>query len=276
MILPSTTVGVHKARRPCTAWINALSVFALACLSGCGTGLFGEDDVQGLTCSVGSEPPHDASSPASRAATNRAKIFLLRGLNNTYSLGLDELAGDLIDLSLDATLVEWPHWESAALLIAQAYPNWPDGTELMLIGHSYGADDAVRMARLLDERAVPVALLYLLDATDPPLIPANVACCIHLYTPSIFGDLFPDVFAGNPVVLEPLNDQTELTNILFTRQFFGDRVGCANHFSMDVNAFAHKLIIEEVLHMADPATYPAPSVVENWGSESLSPAEHGE
>lgn len=84
---------------------------------------------------------------------------------------------------------------------------------LILVGHSHGADNAIRLAIELDRRGVEVDLLVLLDATTPPAIPESVVNCLHLYRPTVFGSVAPFLFAGNPVKLEAGNDRTRLANI---------------------------------------------------------------
>ena len=177
------------------------------------------------------------------------EVYLLRGLNNTYSLGLDQLATEMRALNLSPTMVDWPHWENTAQQIVSEYAGPADGSEYILIGHSFGADDAVRTARYMKDYGIQVQLLFLLDATAPDPIPDNVIHCIHYYEPWLPGDLFPDIFSGNPVVADPGNSRTQILNLFFTREALGDGVGCADHFSLDANELMHNLIMTEVFQL---------------------------
>src|SRR5262245_8109132 len=213
----------------------ALTVCAVLLIqTGC-IGLLGDDDVQGDNCAVGPATLVQPLDVPSKDSTSRVKIFMLRGLVNTYSLGLDRLAGEMENLNLDPVLVDWPEWEGAAQEIVQAYQSNPDDSEFIFIGHSYGSDDAVNISRYFAQYGVPIKLLFLLDSSAPKGIPSNVEKCIHYYIPTIVGDVMPNIFAGNPVVLDPGNNKTVLVNEVFNEQNFGDGVGCANHFSIDVN-----------------------------------------
>jgi pimeloyl-ACP methyl ester carboxylesterase len=171
-------------------------------------------------------------------------------------LGFDQLAGEMRALNLSPTLVEWPLWEQTAQQIANDYAGPTDDHEYILIGHSYGADDAIRVARYLRDYAIEVKLLFLLDATSPPLIPDNVVQCIHYYEPWLPGILFPDFFSGNPVAADPGNTRTQITNPFFTREAFGDGVGCADHFSVDANQLMHNLILTEVFQLMEAPSDP--------------------
>jgi hypothetical protein len=249
--------------RPVTrSWLFAIAACLMPCLGGCGEGLFGYDDVLPGSCAVGPTPPFQPQVIPSEGSASRMKISLLRGLDNIYSLGFDRLAEEMQALNLTPTMVAWPFWEDAAKQIVSQYTGPADGSEYILIGHSYGADDAIRIASYMKDYGIDVKLLFLLDATSPPPIPDNVIQCIHYYEPWLPGDLFPDFFSGNPVVADPGNSRTQITNLLFTREALGDGVGCADHFSVDANQLMHNLLLAEVFRLmaAQPETAGSESV----------------
>jgi pimeloyl-ACP methyl ester carboxylesterase len=237
---------VHQMIR---SWSFAAAVCVIPCLGGCGTGLLGGDDVQPGACAKGPTPPFQPQVLPPKDSADRMKIYLLRGLNNTYSLGLDYLATEMRGLDLSPTMVGWPHWENTAQQIVSEYAGPADGSEYILIGHSYGADDAVRLARYMKDYGIQVQLLFLVDATAPDPIPDNVISCIHYYEPWLPGVLFPEIFSGNPVVADPGNSRTQIMNLLFTREALGEGVGCAGHASIDANELMHNLIMTEVFQL---------------------------
>jgi hypothetical protein len=226
-------------------------VLLTPCMMGGCIGIFGVDDLPPGNCTIGPDAPVQPSVIPSKATASHVKIYMLHGLVDFYSLGLDELADKMRALNLDPVLVKWLEWPDVADDIQQSYTDSNGTDEYILIGHSYGSDDAVNLARALNDRGIPVKLLYLLDASAPPPIPSNVDRCIHYYIPTVAGDVLPNIFAGNPVDLEDGNTKTILTNEMFTEDVFGPGVGCANHFSIDVNILAHNLIIDEVLKIVE-------------------------
>jgi pimeloyl-ACP methyl ester carboxylesterase len=237
-----------------------LALVMLENVSGCGAGTAGPDDASPDSCARGSAVPYQPSIVPSRTAIDRMRIYLLHGLYDTYSLGLDQLAEKLNELSIPSTIIGWYERDIAPTIISDAYKGRPDGTAVVLMGHSYGADDAITLAEKLGEEGIPVELLFLFDATTPKPIPANVARCVHLMTPTLEGTLFPWIFAGNPVEAAEGNTATQVLNVPFTAEKFGAaELGCANHYSIDVNIAAHNLAIEEVLRCIDPESYPDPS-----------------
>lgn len=230
--------------------VAASCVVLLACfLGGCGNGLLGEDDVRPGACAAGPIQPLRLQTPPSRESTNLVRVYLLRGYRNVYSLGFDRLAEQMKAVNLNPTMIDWPFWEEAARVMLNEYPTFPNGCKLMLVGHSYGADDAIRIANILKTNGIEVRLLYLLDATVPDPIPDNVIQCIHYYTPWLPGLLAPGFFSGNPVELEPGNEKTRLTNLQFTREALGEGIGCADHFSIEANQLMQNMIIEEAIRL---------------------------
>lgn len=239
--------------------LGLTSAAVMLSVAGCGNGIAGPDDAGADSCARGTAVPFQPSTVPSRTATDRVRVYLLHGLYDTYSLGLDQLTDKLNGLNLPSVIIGWYERQSAPTMVAEAYANRPDGTAIVLMGHSYGADDAITLAEKLGDQGIPVELLFLFDATTPKPIPSNVVRCVHLYMPSLEGSLLPFIFAGNPVVAAEGNTRTKILNVPFTTEKFGNTLGCVNHYSMDVSIAAHNLAIEEVLRCADPESYPDPT-----------------
>lgn len=244
----------HKRCMFCrTRWASIVCIAAgvAHCFGGCGHGYLGGDDIQPGACAIGTAPPFTPQVLPSRDSTEQIRIFLFRGYQNEFSLGLDQLADQLRTLNFTPRVVGWPGWMEAAQRIVDEHPTLADGTEYMLIGHSYGADDAIRVAQYMREYDIRVKMLFLLDATVPDPIPDNVIHCIHYYYPWLPGFLAPWFFSGNPVVAEAGNSQTQISNLLFTRAALGDAAGCPNHFGIDANQFMHNRVIETAIQLMD-------------------------
>ncbi len=114
--------------------------------------------------------PHDASRP---------HVYLMRGLLNIFSLGMDELAGKLQARGIWAAVYNHTLADSVVDQIAARYRAGDHGP-IILVGHSLGADAVMMMAQALDRSGVPVSLVVPFDGTDSYLAPQNVACVINL------------------------------------------------------------------------------------------------
>ncbi len=180
------------------------------------------------------------------------RVFCMRGLLDVFSLGLNDLAERLRSEGVAAISVSGPSWQALGREIHRAWLRGDLHGPLILIGHSHGADNAVRMARTLGKRNIDVELLVLLDATSPPGVPSNVARCLHLYRPTVLGHLFPFVFAGNPVEAEDGNTRTEIVNMIVSREIFGPLASRIDHFNIDASGPVHDLVVKEVLRICPP------------------------
>jgi len=189
------------------------------------------------------------SMPADRQLPDSTQdVYLLRGLWDFFSLGLDDLSVELQDQGVDAAPMSGPDWERLGNRLVKERGAQADTSNLILVGHSFGADEAVLLARFLDKRGIGVRLLVLIDATNPPRIPANVDRCVHLYIPTALSALAPGTFAGNPVVAERGNTHTEIVNTVISEETFGAAARSVDHFNIESSTLVHEITIDEVLH----------------------------
>jgi hypothetical protein len=129
----------------------------------------------------GGGPPstRPLSPPATPSATVPARVYLLRGLMNVFSLGMDDLAQKLEREGIPANVRN--HIEEAQIVeeIAGRY-RAGDRRPIILIGHSLGADAVMVMSGQLGRLGVPVALVVLFDGTQPMAVGENVARVLNI------------------------------------------------------------------------------------------------
>ena len=113
------------------------------------------------------------------AAEPRAHVYLLRGLMNVFSLGMDTLAEELKRHGIDATVHNYAEWQTLADRAAADYKAGKEAP-IILIGHSYGADAVMEMAAYLGRKGVPVALVVPFDGTQSFAASGNVARVLNL------------------------------------------------------------------------------------------------
>ncbi|MGA7790842.1 MAG: thioesterase domain-containing protein [Xanthobacteraceae bacterium] len=122
---------------------------------------------------------HSATRPAATHVVSRPHVFLMRGLLNIFSLGMDQLAVAIAHHGIDASVYNHTFADSIVGRIVQMYRAGDHGP-YMLIGHSLGADAVMAMAQELNAQGVPVALVVPVDGTGSSIAPRNVACVINL------------------------------------------------------------------------------------------------
>jgi hypothetical protein len=110
---------------------------------------------------------------------SRPHVYLMRGLMNIFSLGMDQLATQVAHNGIDATVYNHSVAETVVQTIAQKYRGGDHGPYI-LVGHSLGADAVMTMAAQLNLQGVPVALVVPFDGTGSYAAPGNVSCVLNL------------------------------------------------------------------------------------------------
>jgi hypothetical protein len=182
-------------------------------------------------------PTHGAAGTTAPSETGRTYVYLLRGLMNIFSLGMDDLAAKLQRRGIAAGVYEYGQWES---LCHDAAARWhASKTRIVIVGHSLGADAVIYMANRLGQMGIPVALVVAFDPVHPiPLTGGTTARFVNLYQSNNgWGAAVPrgSGFRG------------ELSNVdLRSRSDIG-------HTSIDKSARLHEIVISRVLGLGGPA-----------------------
>ncbi|MGA8699221.1 MAG: hypothetical protein WB689_36415 [Xanthobacteraceae bacterium] len=137
--------------------------------------------IPGAAAQTAKPAPH---AVAPRAATthddaSHPHVYLMRGLLNIFSLGMDQLAAQIAQNGIDASVYNHSIEETVVGAIVQKYRAGDHGPYI-LVGHSLGADAVMLMALQLNAQAVPVALVVPFDGTGSYAAPANVSCVVNL------------------------------------------------------------------------------------------------
>jgi hypothetical protein len=115
-----------------------------------------------------------------------ARVILLRGWFGVFSTGLDEIADALKAKGIRAEVAGHLYWRTAADDILRERAEGKTDA-LVLVGHSQGANNVIDMARVLEAKNVPVALLVTLAPYRQNPIPSNVMRAINYYQSTGWG-----------------------------------------------------------------------------------------
>ena len=122
-----------------------------------------------------------AGSPANAApAASDAHVYLLRGVLNIFSLGLDGIGARLQQQGINATVANYLSWESLADEAAAEYRSGRIKT-VVLVGHSSGATVLPDMVARLNQLAVPVTLAIGLDSVFQTSLSGHVGRYLNFY-----------------------------------------------------------------------------------------------
>lgn len=130
----------------------------------------------------------DAAEAQQRRAQSKkadTHVYLMRGLFGVFSLGMDDLAGKLHRDGYRANIYGWDSWEQVADVIQRNYQSGQN--EVVIIGHSLGANAVILVSERLQKNNVPVLLAVTFDATDPHKVPMNVGTFLNFWARDGFG-----------------------------------------------------------------------------------------
>jgi hypothetical protein len=114
------------------------------------------------------------------------KVYLLRGLTNVLSPGLDQLNEDLRRRNVDVTIANHAFSDSLASEAIEGCKSGRIGS-IVLVGHSLGGSAAVSMAEQLQRAGLHVALIVTIDPVVKTAVPGNVHRLKNFYLSSGVG-----------------------------------------------------------------------------------------
>ncbi len=201
----------------CRQWLRALQATAIALL---------------LVLPIGASTANALTTGASGA-----HVYLLRGVLNIFSLGLDEIATKLQQQGIDVTVANYLSWASLADEAAAEYKSGRTKT-IILVGHSSGATALPDMVARLDQLGAPVKLAIGLDSVFRTSLTGRVGRYINFYVAN---------GAGTPVAK--------------TKQFHGElenvdvgKIGMG-HLTIDKN----QIMQQKVISAIDAAVFNRPT-----------------
>lgn len=123
------------------------------------------------------------AQPAARASHPGHHVYLLRGLLNIFSLGLDDIGAKLQQRGINATVHNHLAWSALADEAAADYKAGRLRT-IVIVGHSAGATAVTDMANRLGELGVPVKLAIGLDPVSNDTATGHVERYVNFYLSS--------------------------------------------------------------------------------------------
>src|SRR5690242_5770877 len=138
-----------------------------------------------LLSAVAMSPTPAKAAPTQAAATTH--VYLLRGVLNIFSLGLDTIGARLEAQGIPVTVTNFVNWSSLADEAAAGYKSGRLKT-IILVGHSSGATALPDMVAKLGQQGVPVKLAIGLDSVFKTRLSGNAERYINFYVASGAGE----------------------------------------------------------------------------------------
>ena len=179
-----------------------------------------------LLLATGASPtPARPSAPA--ASTSH--VYLLRGVLNIFSFGLDDIAAQLRAQGIPVTVANFASWSSLADEAAAAYRSGRIKT-IVLVGHSSGATALPDMVAKLDKLGAPVTLAIGLDSVFRTKLSGRVGRYVNFYIAN--GN-------GEPVArTAQLQGKLENINV--------QNIPGVGHMSIEKNQIMQRKVISEI------------------------------
>ena len=168
----------------------------------------------------------------------RGEVYTMRGLGGIFSRGMNRLEDTLEDgYHIRTSSTIWYKANTLSDFIIKHYKSKELQGPIILIGHSLGANEQIKVARNLARADIPVALLMTIDAVSPVTVPPNVEQVFNIYKPS-----FVPMFSGLKLkAMDPTSTHIENYNVSAEQNIY------VNHFTIDKDRRVQKIMLEKVL-----------------------------
>ena len=187
-----------------------------------------------------------AIQPTSEPTAQRAgNAYLFRGFIGVFSTGMNTLGEELSAQGVRTMVFQADQWAAVADTIEEKYKAAPAAEPIVLVGHSYGADNVLRIAERLNEKNVKVDLIITLDPVTPPKVTPNIGRVVNLYQSNGAMDNLPWLRGI------PLEESQPGAVALANQDIRVDRKDLLedglNHFNIEKKEKVHQEVIKQVL-----------------------------
>lgn len=168
--------------------------------------------------------------------TRPGEIYLIRGLANIFSLGMDTMAKEFSKMGIANCVANHAVWSGLAQdVIERNYSNRVSHP-VIIVGHSLGAGVAPKMATRLGAHDIEVAYVVMYDPVEPTQVGRDVDEIINYYLRS----------KNKDKILRPEPDfDGELQNIDLRGQ------GNIDHFNIDDNRQLQQIVYDKALELSN-------------------------
>ena len=130
------------------------------------------------------ERDEDFINPAAMAhATRTGEVYLMRGLMDIFSRGMDVMAAKLRRKGVYAVSTSYTKWQDIAHYLVKRAKTNDISYPLVIMGHSLGGNDAPKLANYLAQRGIEVSYLVTFDPTRPGHLGKNIDRVVNFYLP---------------------------------------------------------------------------------------------
>ncbi|MEP9379432.1 hypothetical protein ABLE91_22155 [Aquabacter sp. CN5-332] len=182
-----------------------------------------------------------SGATAARAET-AGRVYLMRGIANFFSYGLDDLAKRLAAAGIAAEVHQFGEWQGLAR-DAVSWSRAHRGAPVVVIGHSLGADAAVHMAQRMTALGASPALVITFDPVGLSVVEET-------------GGRFINYFQSDNGYGRALEAGAGFTGTIENLDLAG--VPGINHFNLEKSRMLHAEVVEALSALMRRAPAPVP------------------
>lgn len=170
-------------------------------------------------------------------SSKRGEVHTMRGGLGIFSIGMNLIRDKVSEkYHIPSHSTMWYNAGAVSSSIIERYYKEKEHQPIILVGHSLGANEQIKVARNLNAAGVPVALLVTVDAVSQTIVPPNVKEVLNIYKPG-----FVPMFSG--LKLRAVNPQLTKIDNVNVNSIKGVKV---NHFIIDKDEMLQAMIMNKV------------------------------
>lgn len=186
-----------EAKTRFTRLATAAALIGMAVLTGCQTTATstsnaplgtaqGEPAVETVITAAKDPDAIRASDVIARSrdhVTRSGEIYLMRGLADIFSRGMDDMTAKLRAKGYDASNFSYKYWQGVADDIVRRARAEAVSYPIIIMGHSLGGNESSKFANYLAKRGVRVELVVTFDPVETGRVGSNIGEVVNYYLP---------------------------------------------------------------------------------------------
>jgi len=169
----------------------AIALIGTVAMTGCSTtatstsntSLGNEIAVQDRIADVDAIRPHHVINRSKNHVTRSGEVYLMSGLANIFSRGIDTMADKMRAKGFDASNFSYKYWKPIAEDIVARAKNDTVSYPVIIMGHSLGGNESSKFANYLAANGVRVELVVTFDPVETGRVGANIGEVVNYYLP---------------------------------------------------------------------------------------------
>lgn len=187
---------------------------------------------------LASNESKDKQASVKKISYRQGQVYTMRGLGGVFSRGMNRLEDTLEnDHSIRTSSTIWYKFNNLSDFIIKNHKNNTLQGPIILIGHSLGANEQIKVAKNLARENIAVDLLLTVDAVAPIAVPANVKNVFNIYKPG----LIPMISGRAPKAADPAQTHIDNYDVTKIKNLY------VNHITIDKNNRMQKIMLDKVL-----------------------------